>query len=798
MTAVWLVLSLILLGEASVWLAFRRWRLLRSRRLLRPITQTAAHLVLPLVVLAAYAWLAPLESPYARIDAPGTVVIDAYGNVLQRDTSKGLRIPVALDDVAPVAIDATIAAEDQRFRSHPGIDPIAVGRALITLPFHRSGASTLSQQLARRVYLDGDEPLLERKAREALIALQLEAHYSKDEILDLYLNNVYYGRGAYGIEAAARIYFGTSAANLDLAQASFLAGLPQLPAVYGAEPDSTAMQARQKYVLDRLLDAGGVDPVSAGAALAEPLQLLPEQAPVSAPHFVDYVMAEMQSRFPQLAGKDGLVIETTLDLGLQQQAEQTVRYRLSQLEDKNVGNAAVVVLEPKTGRILTMVGGVDYQYGDAGGGSQINMALQPRQPGSALKPFLYATALAQGFTAATPLLDVPTSFVTEGGTYEPLDYDRTFHGPVSLREALASSLNVPAVRTLSQVGMKPFLDTLHRVGLNTLGEAELYGLSLTLGGGEVRLLDLTNAYAALSNGGMQVQPYAIESIRDSAGRVLYQHQEETPSRVLDADVSYVIGDIISDPAARELGFGDTPTLTLPFRTGVKTGTTTEFRDNWTLGFTPERVVGVWAGNTDNESMQNVSGLDGAGPIWHAVMEAAMRDVTPTWPNPPSDLVRASVCSPTGLIPGPDCAVVTNEWFLPGTVPTQVEDYYQRDASGTLRINPPAEARGWAIAAGLPLFEDGQQSQAFVVQPANGAVLFLAPELQAQQVLLKASPPAGARSIEFDIDGATVATATPDDPTAVWALAPGDHTLQVTARLDDGTAVQASSRFEVKP
>ena len=797
MALIWLLLAVILLAEVAAWIATGRLRRLApDRRLLARTLRPASLLLTPFAVLFAFAHLAPLELPYSLTDAPGWVVLDSNGVVLQRETGDGLRIPVDLDDVAPVMVQATIAAEDQRFRSHPGIDPIAIGRALINLPSERSGASTLTQQLARRLYIDESTPLLERKTREALIALQLEARYSKDEILSLYLNNVYYGRGAYGVEAAARLYFGVSAANLNLAQASFLAGLPQRPAEYGESLLTPGLADRQRYVLDRMVHTGQISRPEASLAARETLELLPEQSPVLAPHFVQYVLDELERLGPDLATARGLVIETTLDAGLQADSQQQVDYQLSLLSDKDVGNAAVVVLEPATGRILTMVGNRDF-WNEAESG-QVNLTLAPRQPGSALKPFLYATALERGFTAASMLLDVPSSFTSEAGLYQPLNYDRRFNGPVTLRTALASSLNVPAVRTLDALGTDAFLTTAHRFGLSTLTDAEVYGLALTLGGGEVRLLDLTNAYAALANGGQITTPYAIERIRDASGAVVYERGAASATRVIPEENAFILADILSDADARELGFGYAPVLRLPFRAAAKTGTTTEFRDNWTVGFTPQRAVGVWVGNADNTAMRNVSGIDGAAPIWRGVMEAAMSGAEPTWPQPPSTLVRIPVCLPVGLKPGPDCPAVVDEWLLPGTEPQETEDYYRRDESGLLLINPPAEARGWALAAGLPLYEGTATGpQTFVVQPASGSVLFLAPELPSQVALLRASAPAGTRLLEFFVDGELVRRAEPGEPVP-WPLEVGTHTLEVRASLLDGQVVMAQAEFEVRP
>ncbi|MEX1103196.1 MAG: transglycosylase domain-containing protein [Dehalococcoidia bacterium] len=748
-----------------------------------------------LALFVIYVRAAPLPSLESSMDPPGTVVLDANGTVLQRDAREGLRIPVDLEQVAPFAVEATIAAEDQRFGTHPGVDPLAIGRAITTVFSEPSGASTIQQQLARRLYLDEGQPLLIRKPREMLLALRIDARNSDDEILEAYLNAIYYGRGAYGIEAAARVFFGVSAGNLNLAQAAFLAGLPQLPSELDPTTDATAANERQQYVLDRMAADGHISPEMADAAAAEPLALLPNLAPTIAPHFVELALAELATLRPDLAGKPGLVIETTLDAALQQDSERIVRVHIDELERYQVTNGAVVVLEPGTGRILTMVGAAD----PSGEHGAINMALASRQPGSALKPFLYAAALERGYTAASPLLDVPTTFETKAGNYAPGNYDRRFHGVVTLRTALASSYNVPAVRTLADIGLPAFLDMAHRVGLQTLTDTERYGLSLTLGGGEVRLLDVATAYGTLANGGLRVEPYAIERVRDTTGRVLYERPAARPRRALDEAHAWILTDILRDPAARTPGFGERSPIESAVGAAVKTGTTTGFRDNWTAGYTPERVVAAWVGNADNRPMDGISGVAGAGPIWRDVIELAAEGTRLAWPAPPETLVRASVCEPTGLLPGPDCPGASDEWFVRGTEPREAERYYVRGADGALRIDPPAEARPWALDAGFLLEggHPGADGGFAIVQPARDSVLFVAPELADQQVMLRASVPAGATSVEFRINGELAGVTTGDAGTLVWRLEPGRHEVEAVALLANGERLTATSRYEVR-
>src|SRR6059036_1560395 len=481
--------------------------------------------------LTAYARFAPLDAPESRGAVPGTVVLDAHGSVLERDMSAGVRIPTTIDRVAPRMLQATISAEDRRFLQHAGVDPVAIARALSNSS-SPSGASTITQQLARRLYLtDDSSPLAVRKMHEALIALQLEANRSKAEILQLYLNDVYYGRGAYGVEAAARVYFGIGAANLDLAHAAYLAGLPQRPSEYDSVVDAAA-RARQTYVLARMVDDGWITRTQADAAAAQRIDVLPASLPPIAHQFVTFARAELARLRPDLAGRDGLVIETTLDAGLQSESERLVRLRLETLRDRNATDAALVAIEPGTGRLIAWVGSAT--DGDPLHGGDIDMARTPRQPGSALKPFLYAAAFEHGYTAATPLLDVPSTFATADGPYTPANFDRSFHGIVPLRVALASSLNVPAVRTLDAIGLDAMLEITHRFGLTTLNSVENYGLSLTLGSGEVRLIDLTNAFAAFGARGSLAEPFAIERVRDATGRILFAHQSVAPRRVLSA------------------------------------------------------------------------------------------------------------------------------------------------------------------------------------------------------------------------------------------------------------------------
>lgn len=773
------------------------WRWLTHARLpRRRMVDGAAALLGVALAVPAFAVLAPLPDLDDGLVAPGTVILDARGGIVERDTSEGLRIPVTLSQVAPAVVDATVAAEDQRFWSHPGVDPLAVGRAALRARTDPSGASTITQQLVRRAYLpDADLPLVLRKAREAVLAVALEARTSKAEVLEAYLNDVYYGRGAYGIEAAAQAYFGVNARRLDLAQATFLAGLPRSPVEYDASEESAA--ARQRYVLDRMVATGAISEAQAAAAAGTPLYVVPP-VPPSARHLAAAVQEELREILPRHAGAPGLVIETTLDPALQEEAERSVRVRLQQLERHRAGSAAVVALDPRDGRILAMVGSADY---DAPAG-QINMAVEPRQPGSALKPWLYAAALERGYTPASMVLDVPSTFPTEGGPYRPANYDLRFRGPVTMRTALGSSLNVPAVRTLDAIGVDTLISMAHRAGLDSLEAAEAYGLALTLGGGGVRLLDLTASYGAFAQGGVRHEPWLIARVRDHRGAVLYERRPSEGVPALDPATAFLVADMLADPAARIPSFGAGSVLDTPFGAGVKTGTSSEFRDNWTVGFTPERVVGVWVGNPDQRPMVNVSGVDGAAPIWRDVMTAAVRGFPPARFQPPPDVVRATACAPTGLAPGPDCPSPAPEWFRAGTEPVEVERYYRRTGA-LVAIDPPAEARAWAADAGWALWSDAAlraaepNAHVAIVSPTPGAVLYPAPEVGGNALMLRASVPAGTESVAFYVDGAPAGEAPGDRPSVMWEMTPGRHEVRAVALLADGRTTEARGEYEVR-
>ena len=774
----------------------------RLRRWVPRLLAAAAVPAGALLAVVAYVVLVPIDPLEDRARPGGTTVLAADGQLLFTDRADGLRIPVALEDVAPIVLDATVAAEDERFYAHTGVDPIAIGRAAARYRDQPSGASTITQQLARRLYLEDDaSPALLRKAREALLAMQLDARYSKQELLEAYLNEVYYGRGAYGIEAAARVYFGVGAGDLDLAHAAYLVGLPQLPAFYGDPAVSAAARDRQRYVLDRLVVTGAIDRTTADRAAALPLDFADLEAPRLAPHVPAFVYDELARVAPALAARDGLVIETTIDPGLQVRAEHAVTVRVAALGDHDASNAAVVALDVHSGAILSLVGSVDFEDERDG---QNNLALARRQPGSTLKPFLYLAALEQGYTVATPLLDVPSAFQDGAAIYEPVNYDLRFRGPVTLRTALASSLNVPAVRTLDDVGIETFTALAHRVGLRSLDATEAYGLALTLGGGEVPLLDLTGAYGVLAGAGRLHDPYAIARVRDATtGDVLYERAPVAGRAVVSEVDAFLIRDVLADPLARIPAFGSGSILDTPYGAAVKTGTSSLFRDSWTVGFTSEVVVGVWVGNPDGRPMRDLPGSEGAAPIWRDVMDAAEGLRPASGFVTPPGVERAQVCAPTGLAPGPHCALVAEEWFAAGTTPGATESYFVY-AGRDLAERAPVPAQPWALDVALATApgvegapDDGNVGRVHIVRPAPGSVLHLAPEFGESSSLLRAAVPPATTRVTFLVDGEPVGEVIGNDARLEWELTAGTHELRVLAVLPDGTTLTSSATFEVR-
>lgn len=688
-------------------------------------------------------------------------IYDRHGRLLYEamDPHGGRRTYVPLDRISPYLIQATIATEDANFYRHPGFDPIAVLKAVyrnLRSGEVVSGASTITQQVARNLLLSPEERVQRtawRKIKEVILAYEIRRRYTPDTILEIYLNEIYYGNLAYGIEAAAETYFGVSAADLTLGQAAFLAGLPQSPATYDVFGGGRELAlARMQDVLRLMVEQGYISQAQAAAAAAEMANYeFKAHAPsdrIPAPHFVAYVRQVVEQTYgPEaLYRGEGLRIYTTLDLGLQQLAEQIVAQHVAGLADRHVTNGALVAIEPSTGYVLAMVGSADFYNEEIDG--QVNVALSERQPGSAIKPLTYVAAFERGWTPATLIWDLPTEFPDGANPpYRPRNYDERFHGPVLVRDALANSYNVPAVKALQFIGIPALKEMAARLGITTLTRED-YGLSLTLGGGEVKLLELTGAFAVFANGGVRVPPTPILRIEDARGNVLVDNTVRSGQQVIRPEHAYLITSILSDRQARCPAFGCPNALELSRPAAAKTGTTNDFRDAWTIGYTPDLVVGVWVGNADNSEMINVPGSRGAAPIWHDFMEAALADKPVRDFVRPPGIVEMEICADSGTQPSPYCPRRKKEVFAKDQPPLGPEhDWYQLVRIDTvtgllanefcpdhvieevrLVITDP-QGREWAQAQGLPLApteyctEGTSQPVIQITSPAPGSTVY---------------------------------------------------------------------------
>lgn len=645
-------------------------------------------------------------SEQASIQFKTTKIYDRTGKVLLYelfDPSGGNRTNVALKDISPYLINATVSLEDKTFWTNEGVDYTGMVRAVYNMVRGQAlqGASTLTQQLVKKVLLPERETesrtQIELKIKETIMAREISQKYSKQQILEWYLNTIYYGNLSYGIEAASEAYFGKHAKDLTLSEAATLAAIPQYPALNPIDNPDEAL-ARRNIALDRMTAEGYITEKQADAAKAEKIEVFQKRFDIKAPHFVFYVRRYLEDKYgPDAVNKGGWTVITSLDYDIQSKAEEIARNQIAKLteEKRNVTNASVVVMKPSTGEISAMVGSVDYFNRDIDG--QVNIAISDRQPGSSFKLFSYMQAFEAGAADGTKLspasvvYDVRTSFEDPPNPpYIPENYDRKYHGPVRLRTALASSYNIPAVKVLDTVGIRNVLDLAHRMGITTL--TRNYGLALTLGGGEVKLLDQTYAYSVVANGGVmagqpvapqdqqagfrKLNPVSVLKVTDSDGKVIEEYTQPQTERIVSEQAAYLITDVLSDNNARAPAFGLNSVLKTTRPTAVKTGTTSSWRDNWTLGFTPDYVTGVWVGNADNAEMEHISGITGAAPIWHDVMEYIHRNLPVKEFVEPPNIVHMPVCLASGLLPTPQCPQVVRDVFIKGNEPTQVDNIWK--------------------------------------------------------------------------------------------------------------------------
>jgi 1A family penicillin-binding protein len=673
------------------------------------------------------------------------------------DPQGGRRTLVPFERIPTVLKEATIAVEDANFYSHPGVDMRGIIRALWLNYKHQqivSGGSTITQQLVRNILLppeqrgrDIPEPqLYERKVREAILSYRVSREYSKDQIFNLYLNEVYYGAQAYGIEAAAQVYFNKHVWELTPSQATLIAGLPQSPTVLNPFTNMEGARQRQRITIDLMVKNGYLTPARAEAIYAQPIELAPPTTSIVAPHFVFYVRDMLEKTYgPDLVYRGGLRVTTSIDLHWQAEAQRIAREQIASLQERNAHNAAVVMLSPQ-GHILAMVGSIDYQNPDIDG--QVNVALAPRQPGSALKPIVYAAALQHGWTPATVIWDEPISFDNGNGTvYAPMNYDNSWHGPQRLRMALANSLNIPAVKALEFVGVQNFVRLASRMGLTTLDNPARYGLSMALGSNEVRLLDLTVAYNTLRNRGYYQPPSAILKVENSRGEVLLKPEEAGWEHQVmghqGEQVAYLITNILSDNQARWYMFGRNNVMELPngITAAVKTGTSNDWRDSWAMGYTPDVTVGVWVGNNDNTPMHEIAGANGAGQIWHEIMVAYYQNRVPQPFAQPDGIVQRSICAGTGTLAHESCPQTFQEYFIAGVEPSSLNVTYQTvrvAGDGTClatAYSPPSEIREVTFTVYPEEFRDWAQRNGIPQPPtqpcpqkasSEEAVAYLAP------------------------------------------------------------------------
>ncbi|KKS94555.1 MAG: hypothetical protein UW68_C0011G0022 [Candidatus Collierbacteria bacterium GW2011_GWB1_44_6] len=648
---------------------------------------------LTLLVILTFGWFSrglPDPTKVQRKSGFSTEILDRTGKIILYDvyTDQDRKF-TPLNEVPDYLKKATIAIEDKEFYNHQGFDPMSYFRILKNVVFRQRliGGSTLTQQLVKMLLLT-DERSLERKIRELMLALRIERTFSKDEILQMYLNEAPYGGTAVGVAAASQIYFGKEPKDLSLTECVLLAGLPQSPSRYSPYGGKDkAYLPRAKDVSRRMREDGVISKemeVQVNTELDNIQFRGIGSNKIKAPHFVMYVKQLLEEKYgPTTLETGGLKVTTSLDYELQQKAEASVKEEINKVSTSlNIKNGSSVALDTNSGEILTMVGSKDFFDKTIDG--EVNVTTRLRQPGSSIKPLVYATAFARNFNPATVLADVVTEFPgkDEKTPYIPKNYDGKEHGLLNMREALASSINIPAVKLLALVGVENVLRQGYRMGLASLEPTKetmsRVGLSMALGGAEVRLLDLTAGYSAFANGGYKIEPVAILKIEDNQGRIIFENKAVKPEKIIDDKVAFLINSILSDNQARQLTFGPNSYLNMGARAvAVKTGTTNDLRDNWTIGWSKDVIVGVWVGNNDNEKMKNVaSGVSGAAPIWRR----QILDLLATKPDkpfiPPDGVSQIEVDKASGY-PAHDGFGSYREWFINGNLPSGTDPIHTK-------------------------------------------------------------------------------------------------------------------------
>ena len=794
-----------------------------------------------LLIVFLFAWFSKdLPTPGKiknLVSESSTRLYDRNMQPLYTISGEKKRIILDKQDIPENVKQATIALEDRDFYKHPGINPKSIARSLFIDTILRQpsqGGSTITQQLVKNAILSDDKSVT-RKIKEAILSIEVEAIYSKDDILTMYLNDIPYGGNNYGVEAAAKSYFGKDAKDLTLAEAATLAALPQAPTTYSPYGDHTDLLiSRRNYCLDVMADLGNITRDQADEAKKVELKVSPHQDDITAPHFVLFVKDWLVDYFTDQLGdkqlaeqkveEGGLSVVTTLDLTKQQTAEQVVSGAESMLKGYKASNAGLVSIDPKKGEILAMVGSIDYYKAGFG---NFNVTTALRQPGSALKPLVYATGFKDKYNPAYNLFDLKTDF----GNYTPNNYDGKSHGPVSIRKALGNSYNVPAVKMLALVGLDKVLQTASDMGISTLTDKDRYGLSLTLGGGEVTLAQLTGAYGVFANNGVYMPTTPVLKITDAKGQTIYDHSDPKDGKiVLDPQVAYEISSILSDPEAKKPTFaGLLKNLTLSDRTvASKTGTTDGYRDAWTVGYTPSLVTGVWAGNNDNTSMTPSGGAIAAGPIWHDYMAKVLANTPKEDFSRPAGIQDVTVDKFSNKLPvdGSDTVKdVFASWQVPkdkDNVHIQVrvcrENGLLADASipdelaqlktfinlhSEMPNNPNWEnpVAAWVNSNGLfnppptqSCSVNSVKPSLSITAPSNGSTVSGTFNISAQ-----ATAVTGVKSVEFYIDSVSIGSVSGEPFATSYnssQLSNGSHTLKAVLTSQNGSTISNEISFNV--
>lgn len=636
----------------------KKWRLSFKRK---PLFFLLGFVLLVVVLLGVFyeVVIKDLPSPTklsSNTKSHSTQIYDRNGKLLYTFYGNRNQTFVPLSKIPKYMQDATIAIEDRSFYQHGAIDMRGILRAAYSTLIHKQiqGGSTLTQQLVKNSLLTPQQTI-QRKVKEIILAFATEMMYTKKQIIEMYLNQVPYGGTAYGVEAAAHTYFGKDISKLDLAQMAFLAALPEAPSElspYGSHPELGI--ARQHEVLEQMYEQGYITKQQRNQATNEKLTFVKITNPIKAPHFVFYVRDLLIKKYGLATVQEGgFKVITSLDLNIQNMAQHAVTKEVAAVAQYHVGNGAALVTDPATGEILAMVGSKNYY--DPNGGN-VNATLALLQPGSSIKPINYAVGLMNGYGASTPFIDEPVCFPDPPNKpYCPHNYDMKWHGVVQMRYALANSINIPAVEMLKLNGIPAMIATGSAMGITTFGKPSDYGLSLTLGGVEIRMVDMATAYGVFANQGYRVDLHPILKITDRKGNVIEQYNPPASpifgKKVLPSSVAFIISDMLADNKAREMEFGPNSALHIPGQyVSVKTGTTNDYRDNWTIGYTPSYVVAAWVGNNDHSPMSGVvTGITGAAPIWNDIMSNLLKGKPPQIPQKPPDVFGEYVCTTTGLI-----------------------------------------------------------------------------------------------------------------------------------------------------